>query len=32
MENLFETSFGSDIALFTEFQCQGTDTLGSIRM
>ena len=30
---LFETSFDSNIlALFTEFQCQSTDTFGSIRV
>ena len=29
---LFETSFGSNlIPSFTEFQCQGTDTFGSIQ-
>ena len=30
---LFETSFGSDILVsFTKFQCQGTETFGSIRV
>ena len=30
---LFETSFGSNIiASFAKFQCQGTETFGSIRM
>ena len=30
---LFETFFGSNIIIsFTEFQCQGTDTFGFIRV